>query len=323
MATALHLVRQQTRSLELDARDPVQIYLSSLDSHHSRRTMQSKLRTVQRLLDLKTLDPKSLCVLTLAARAALQEAGASFKTINTTLCAMKGVAKEAWRLGILTAEERERVRDIASMRGHRLPSGRAHTPKEIAAVMDACGRDRSPTGARDAAIVAMLYNLGLRRAECAALDLDDYSPTNDTMRIHGKGNKERMGYVVDKGATNALGDWLALRSLKPGPLFCPVTREGKVIVRRLTDQSIYNALLKRARAAGVANLTPHNLRRSSATDLLDRGADINVVKELLGHSSLDTTKIYDRRGDPAQRRAASLLKLPYQNQRQPELPWEK
>jgi site-specific recombinase XerD len=285
--------------------------------------MDSKLRTVQRLLGIEKIDPASLCVIALAGRAALQEAGASFKTINTTLCAMKGVAKEAWRLGILTAEQLERVRDIGSVRGYRLPSGREHTEKELTAVMEACARERTPNGARDAALIALLYYIGMRRAECALLDLDDYSPSSQTLRIRGKGNKERTGHVVAKGAINAIGDWLELRSLKPGPLLCPVTRQGKVLFHRLNDQSIYNALLKRARAAGVLNLTPHNLRRSFATHLLDRGADINVVKELLGHASLDTTKIYDRRGDPAQRKAASLLTLPYQNQRQPELPWEK
>lgn len=314
----LHLIR--TNAPELDLRDPVRNYISTLASAESRRTMESKLRTVQRLLN-KPLNPKDLCILAMAARAALQDAGASFKTINVTLSALKGVAKEAWRLELLTAEELERVRDIKSVRGYRV-SGRAHTDKELEALVNACTNDHSARGARDAALIALLYCLGMRRAECAALDLDDYSAASGTLRIRGKGNKERTGFVVDKGATEAIADWLGFRSLKTGPLLCPITREGKILFNRLTPQSIYNALLTRARTAGLSNLTPHNLRRTSATNLLDRGADLKVVQDLLGHSSLDTTKIYDRRGDPAQRRAASLLTLPYQNNRQPELPWE-
>lgn len=304
----------------LEMRDPVAVYLATL-SKNGRRTMGSKLRTVQRLLELEKFEPRDLCVVTFAGKAALQEAGAAPATVNATLCALKGIARAAWQIGLISAEELEKIRDVGSVRGSRLAKGRAHSSKELEVLVAACMRDTSPAGVRDAAIIALQYNLGLRRAECAALDLGDYSPTSQTVRVTGKGNKERFAYMVDKGATAALGDWLDARTLKPGPLICPVTREGKVILRRLTDQSIYNALLKRARAAGLDNVTPHNLRRTFGTELLERGADIRLVQQLLGHSSLDTTQLYDRRGDPAQRRAAGLLTLPYQNQRQPELPW--
>lgn len=321
MATVLHLVKQPPRGTELDPRDPVRIYLAGL-SRTSQRTMGSKIRTVQRLLELKTLDAKDLCCVALAGRAALQDANAAPKTINTTISALKGVARAAWQIGVLTAEEYQRVKDIRSVRGSRLPSGRSLGEKELEALLEACGRDHSAAGARDAAIIALQYSLQLRRGECPSLDLADYSPANETVRVKGKGDKERMGYTVDRGAANALADWLNYRSLKPGPLLCPVTSKGKVILRRLSDQSIYNAILKRVREAGIAKLTPHDLRRSGATDLLLRGADVIVVQRILGHSSLDTTKLYDRRDDLAQRNAARLLKLPYQSNRQPELPWE-
>ena len=284
--------------------------------------MDAKIRTLQRLLGLEKIDPKDLCVVAFAARSVLQDANAAPATINATLSALKGVARAAWQAGMITAEELEKVRDIRSVRGTRL-GGRAHSSKEVEAIVRECMKDTSPAGPRDATIIALQYNLGLRRAECALLDISDYSPSSQTIRVHGKGDKERPAYLVDKGATEALTDWLELRTLKPGPLLCPVTREGRIVIRRLNDQSIYNAVVERARAAGVINLSPHNLRRSFGTDLLDRGADIAVVSALLGHSSLETTKRYDRRGDPAQRKATALLTLPYQNQRQPELPWER
>lgn len=320
MKPELRLVRDAATP-RLEMRDPVLLYLATL-SRNGRRTMGSKIRTLQRLLELERIEPRDLCVVAFAGKAALQDAGAAPATINATLCALKGIARAAWQTGTISAEDLQKVRDVRSVRGSRLSRGRAHSGKELEAVVAACMRDSSPAGVRDAAIIALQYNLGLRRAECSALDLGDYSPSSQTVRVTGKGNKERIAYLVDKGAIAALGDWLEARTLKPGPLLCPVTREGKIILRRLTDQAIYNALLKRARSAGIANVTPHNLRRSFGTDLLERGADIGIVKELLGHASLDTTKLYDRRGDPAQRRAAGLLTLPYQNQRQPELPWE-
>lgn len=301
-------------------RDPVRIYLSTL-SQSGARTMASKLKTLRRLLNLRELRTGDLSVIALAGKAALQDASAAPKTINATLSALKGVARAAWQLGQITPEELQRVRDIRSVRGSRLPSGRGHTPDEISRLLDACAKDRSPAGSRDAAIVMLQYSLGLRRGECPSLDLSDYSPANRTMRIRGKGDKERLGYLEDKGATDALADWLQARSFKPGPLLCPVTRDGKVIFRRLSDQAIYAALIRRAEEAGIVELTPHNLRRTFATELLDRGVDISIVQSLLGHASINTTKIYDRRGDPAKRRAAGMLCLPYRNQQQPELPF--
>jgi integrase/recombinase XerD len=319
MKPELRLVRDAATP-RLEMRDPVLLYLATL-GRNGRRTMRSKLQTLKRLLELEKFEPRELCVIAFAGKAALQYAGAAPSTINATLCALKGIARAAWQTGQLSADDLQKVRDVRSVRGSRLAGGRAHTPKELEDVVAACMRDNSPAGVRDAAIIGLQYNLGLRRAECPSLDLGDYSPTSQTIRVKGKGDKERIGYTVDKGASAALADWLDARGLKPGPLFCPITRDGKVILRRLTDQAIYNAITRRGREAGIQNFTPHNLRRSFATDLLDRGADISIVQQLLGHASLDTTKLYDRRGDPAQRRVAGLLTLPYQNQRQPELPW--
>jgi site-specific recombinase XerD len=285
--------------------------------------MAAKLRTLQRLLGIQTLEPRDLAVIAFAGKAALQNAGAAPATINATISALKGVARAAWQTGQLTAEELQKIRDVRSVRGSRIAIGRAHSAIEIEAVIADCLRDFTAAGPRDAAIVALQYCLGLRRAECALLDLADYSPQSQTLRIRGKGNKERLAYAVDKGAISALANWLDRRTLKAGPLLCPVTRQGKVILRRLTDQAIYNALLKRAKAAGVPTLTPHNLRRSFGTDLLDRGADLRIVQQLLGHSRIDTTNLYDRRGDLAQRKAAGLLSLPYHDHGQRSLPWGK
>lgn len=320
MKPALQLVRDLSTP-RLEMRDPVVVYLATL-SRNGRRTMGSKLQTVKRLLEIERFEPKDLCVVAFAGKAALQDAGAAPATINATLCALKGIARAAWQTGLITAEDLQKVRDVRSVRGSRLLAGREHTPKELEDAVAACMRDKSPAGVRDAAIIALQYNLGLRRAECPSLDLSDYSPTSQTILVKGKGDKERLGYTVDKGASAAIAGWLDARGLNPGPLFCPVTRDGKVILRRLTDQAIYNAISRRGREAGISNFSPHNLRRTCATELLERGADVLVVQRFLGHASVDTTKLYDRRGDGAQRRAAGLLTLPYENQRQPELPWE-
>ncbi len=313
-------LRLVTETYEPDLADPVQIYLSTL-AQTGRRSMQSKLEALQRALGLERIIPKELIFVAFRGRAALQDANAAPATINATISALRGVARAAWQLGLITAEEFQRVRDVRSVRGSRLPSGQAHTDEEISRLLAVCTNDSSPAGARDAAIIALGYNLGLRRAECVALDVEDYSLDQQTVKVRGKGNKERTAYIVDKGAIEALCEWLSVRSRKPGPLLCPITRTGGIIFRRITGQALYYALQRRARAAGVKNLSPHNLRKSFVTGLLDRSADPLTVRDLVGHASLNTTMIYDRRGEKGKRDAAKLIKLPYHHNRQPELPW--
>ena len=120
---------------------------------------------------------------------------------------------------------------------------------------------------------------------------------------------------LGREALRALLDWLGARGDAAGPLLCPVYKAGYVELRRLSDQAVYNALRKRAREARVHAFSPHDLRRTAITNMLARGGDLSVVQDLAGHSSMSTTKIYDRRGDEAKRRTAALASLPYPRRR--------
>jgi len=95
------------------------------------------------------------------------------------------------------------------------------------------------------------------------------------------------------------------------PLFCPVNKGGKIAGRRLTDQAIYNMLEKRRIQAGIKAFSPHDMRRSFISDLLDAGADVSAVAGPAGHSNLNTTMKYDRRGERAKKAAAMKLKVPF------------
>jgi len=97
----------------------------------------------------------------------------------------------------------------------------------------------------------------------------------------------------------------------PGPLFVPIHKGGELINRRLTTQAIFNMLRKRGEDAGVSEFSPHDLRRSFISDLLDAGADISTVAKMAGHASVNTTARYDRRPEDAKRKAANLLHVPY------------
>jgi integrase len=131
------------------------------------------------------------------------------------------------------------------------------------------------------------------------------------LTIKGKRNKQRE-LPANTTVATALTDWLILRGSQPGPLFCPVNKSGKINPsHRLSAQSIYNIVLRRAADAGVKDLSPHDFRRTFVGDLLEAGADISTVQQLAGHASVTTTQRYDRRPDKVKRQAVELLDVPY------------
>jgi site-specific recombinase XerD len=248
-----------------------------------------------------------------AIRARLAERYA-VTTANQHLSALRGVLKECWRLGSLEADEYRRAVDLEPVRGSGLPRGRALHARELRAVFGTCADDPTPLAIRDAAILGVLYGAGLRRAEAAALDLGDLDTTSGALRVQGKGNKERLAYVRH-GAGAAVEDWLALRGDEPGPLFWPVTKGGNLRPRRLSAQAMLYVTQRRGKSAGIQHFSPHDLRRSFISDLLDAGADLSTVQKLAGHAQVQTTARYDRRGELAKQVAADLLHVPYASRR--------
>lgn len=230
-------------------------------------------------------------------------------TANQTLAAVRGVLRAAWRAGQLGDEDFRRALDTrGTVRGERVPAGRALSDGEIRALARACGR--TPGGRRDAALLGLLYGCGLRRAEAVALDLDDLDLDRGTLTVRGKGNRERVAFLPP-GVPEALAAWLAFRGDDPGPLLCPVAKDGAVELRRLTPQSVLLALRRLAARAGVQRFSPHDLRRTYVGDLLDAGVDLATVQASAGHASPLTTARYDRRGERAKAGAASRLRFPF------------
>ena len=140
--------------------------------------------------------------------------------------------------------------------------------------------------ARDAAILELFYSSGLRLAELASLDVRDLDPIGETVRVLGKGSRERI-VPVGGLALQAISHYRHQANVQGGPLFINKSR------LRLGHRSIWLLLKNYVRDAGLpATLSPHKLRHSFATHLLDNGADLRSVQSLLGHASLTTTQIY-------------------------------
>jgi integrase/recombinase XerC len=303
---------------------PAAVYLASL-SEGSRRTMHQALDTIAGLLtggqiDAFALDWGRMRYQHAAAVRTLLAERYKPATANKMLSALRQVLRHAWKLGQMSAEDYYRARDVEAIRGETLPAGRDLGTGEITALMAACERDPTPAGARDAAIIAVMYVTGIRRASVVKLDLADYDSSAGTLRVReAKGRKEYLAHIPQDGASRALADWLTVRGNNPGPLFWPVNKGGNMTRRRMSNQAIYNMLLKRAKQAGVVHFSPHDLRRTLAGDLLDAGADIVTVQKILGHANVGTTARYDRRPEETKRKAATLIHVPYKGRRQQRL----
>ena len=291
------------------ALSPAAVYLAQL-APSGRRTMRQALGTLAGLLgpyDALSCPWASLRYQhTAALRTALAEAYAP-ATANKMLAALRRVLREAWQLGQMSVEDYNRAAAVKAIKAERLPKGRALTLDEVAALLHACAQDASPAGVRDAALIALMASGGPRRSEVVALDVSDYDQVDGQLIIRsGKGNKDRTIYITG-GAGAALDDWLVLRGQAAGALFTSTTRAGA----RMTDQAVLVILQKRAEQAGVKAFSPHDLRRTMITRLLENGADVVSVQRLAGHADPATTARYDRRGEAAKKDAASRLELPH------------
>ena len=293
--------------------NPVIAYLARL-APGSRCGQLDALNTIARLLTKGSADAEGVSWANLkysqtaAIRAALTERYAP-NTTKRMLAALRGVLKECWRLGLMVHDDYARAADIAPVRGQLPPRGRALNEAELEALFRSCQADPSPAGVRDAAILGLLYGLGLRRSELVRLDIVDFHSRDGVLTIQGKGNQARTGHVVEEART-LLKRWLRVRGVATGPMFFPVTKTGHFVLRRLTPEGIAQILLKRAVKANVDRFSCHDLRRSFVTHLLDAGADLVVVQKLAGHRQISTTAVYDKRGEAAKLRAVELVRIP-------------
>src|SRR5437762_6353746 len=223
-------------------RHPVAVYLARL-APSSRRTMRAALDAIAGLLsddrcDAWLLDwPQLLYRHTTAVRALLADGRYAPSTANRHLAALRGVLKECWRLGYVSAEDFQRAADLEPVRGSRLPRGRALQPGEVRALFAACeddDRKKPAMAARDAAILALLYGSGLRRAEAVGLEVADYDREAGTLKVRGKGNKERLAHLGDASQA-ALEAWLSVRGFWAGAIHGTAHRgKTRPPTRRLT-----------------------------------------------------------------------------------------
>ncbi|SDB91029.1 tyrosine recombinase XerC subunit [Raineyella antarctica] len=223
--------------------------------------------------------------------AGQQEDGAARATLSRRASVARGFFGWAVRDGRITADPSLR---LASPKASRplpdiLDQGQAASLMDEAQARAA--EQEGPLGYRDVAILEMLYGSGLRVSELCALDLTSLDRDRSLVRVHGKGDKDRM-VPMGRPALRAVDAWLGRRpelaSAGSGPALFLGARGARIdprVVRRLVHRHL-------GLVTDAPDLGPHGLRHAMATHLLEGGADLRSVQELLGHSSLATTQIY-------------------------------
>lgn len=229
----------------------------------------------------------------------LQEAGKAPSTINLQVSIIKGVAFQAWTQQLISDHDWMSIKAVKGVRGSRVDKGRALQRKEMSKLVFHCEEEKTLKGIRDAAIFMLGAGCGFRRAEIVNLRLDGVDKANRSVRVIGKGNKERLVLCSDT-VWEYLSNWLTRRENTPSVgipnVFCVIYKGTHIDTSRpLTESAIYKMLRERARESDVAAFTPHDLRRTFATRLFENGNDANVVRENMGHASILTTQRYDKR----------------------------
>jgi len=238
----------------------------------------------------------------------LHEAGTATASVSRKVSTVHTFYRYLVREGRL---ERDPLMGVSSpKRERRLP--KVLGKEQLTAMIEAADSDEA-LGLRDRAILELMYAAGLRLAEVVSLDVTGIDLAEHLVRVRGKGNKERM-VVIGRPAAQALHRYL--REGRPelagaGETALFVNRDGK----RLSGRSMQKIVRKHALMAGLdQRVFPHLLRHSFATHLLDGGAELRVVQELLGHASAGTTQIYTHVTEERQREAyneafRSIIKL--------------
>jgi integrase/recombinase XerC len=237
-----------------------------------------------------------------------QTRGRARGTLQRRTAAVRVFGRWALQTGRLDHDPAAALRSPRRVRSLPPTLGSADAAAMLTEALQIAADGGGPSAARDVAILELLYATGIRVAELCGLDLGDVDDDRRTVRVLGKGNKQRT-VPFGAPAARALETWLAVRTELAAPeagaaVF--VGDRGNRIDQRVVRRIVHRALRV---VDGAPDLGPHGLRHAMATHLLEGGADLRSVQELLGHASLATTQIYTHVSD-ARLRAAFLQAHP-------------
>lgn len=289
-----------------------EIYLNHFGSLDSRNRVEYELHAISRMLNITGIDEIDWSkfsrgdILSIAASAGFRAKRPNSQ--NFTLRILKGLCNEAYLAGLLPESRYLAIADIRTVRGERKSQRRVPGHSEILNILKNC--DDDPIGIRDAAIISVAVGCGLRRTEITDLKCTDVDLERQELRIIGKGNKERYVFFCD-AVSERLRAWHNLRGDDGASFFfVPVHKTGRLLAERhMSDETVYQIIRRRSAEVLPNPISPHDIRRSFASQLLDHDVDLNTVRIAMGHSDIRTTQIYDKRDEMERLRRIGSIRL--------------
>jgi integrase len=268
-----------------------QMVLKSVASPHTQRNYAKALDEVF-AFSAERKQPLSRDLL-MEYRAQMIARKLSPSTINVRLSAVRKLIGEARRNGILGAEQAAQMADVPNVRQQRTRLGNWLTLEQAKELLTV--PDRSTLkGKRDAAILALLVGCALRRAELATLAIEDIQQREGRWVIadlRGKGGRVRT-VAVPLWVKYLMDAWTAAAGHRAGQLLRPVLKGGRVVGEGLSDWAVWSVVEQSAKAIGIERFGAHDLRRTCAKLCRKNGGDLEQIKFLLGHASIQTTERY-------------------------------
>ena len=307
-------LQTKARLIQLTAGSAYRIYVNSL-APSGRRAMVTLLDQCVLLLghqgpaeqfnwDQLTFEKAHLI------RSSLVELGYAVSTTNMMLAALRGVTKAAFNLGHMDADTMLRINSVKSLKGNAVRTGRRLSTEDTQKLLASCEDLSCPAKRdRDKAILLIGIGAGLRCTEICSLNRDDLDEEQGLLRVReGKGRKQRQIYLAET-VQSALKAWLQHRGSAPGAVFTRILKSSVVTEDKLTSNGLSHALKNLQQQANISAFTPHDLRRTFITRLLEEGIDLNTVRQLAGHSDVSTTVRYDKRDLEWQKSASQSMVL--------------
>lgn len=305
-------LKAKASDIQLTAGSPYQIYLSSL-AVSGRSAMVTLLDQCALLLghqgpaehfswDQLTFEKAHL------VRSSLVELGYAVSTTNMMLAGLRGVTKAAFNLGQIDADTMLRINSVKSLKGNAMRTGRRLSSADTQKLLASCEQLSCPAKRdRDKAILLIGIGAGLRCSEICSLNREDLIDEQGLLRVReGKGRKQRQIYLAEV-VQSSLKIWLQYRGSATGALFTRILKSNAVTEGRLTSNGLSHALKNLQQLASIPTFTPHDMRRTFITQLLEEGVDLNTVRQLAGHSDVSTTVRYDKRDLEWQKRASRSI----------------
>lgn len=289
---------------------PCALYLGRL-SPTSRSSIASQLNSVAKLMnwpdDYGSYFAKIDYQQALVIRTILTNAGWQPRSVNRAMIAIRCIIKVAVMMGQADQKEAAHIATIDRLK-HPEHQGTPLSSKQVNQLFNLLERGRCAVSKRNIAVFALLLGTGLRRSELVSLLLSDYNRRDHTLLVrNGKGNKSRLLFLP-KWCQEHIAVWLRERRLEDGFLLCKTYTSGKVVPDvGLTVSSVYRLIKQKLTAIGVPNVSPHDMRRTFITRLLEQNVDINTVRQMAGHADIRTTTVYDKRDHQFMKQAAQTL----------------